>query len=235
MPKDTPLPIVEPFLIPSLGWKLTDFRATDPHDWATAARAWTQSVVRFTESQGIESNSILCQNDVRLRGERMDARFQEALALDPSLTVEEFSKTYSDPKPRFKRLLDIPHLMLAIEKRSEFIGAINVTQIRAEFETSRKITTTAMIWVGHDIPARQDDDPSTWTEAIFYMIDNDIRLADGRVLDIVGYDFVSDVMLKDRLASRPGLLTFLDQLGMRMDRQGEADPETGDIKFRRVQ
>lgn len=224
------LPVIETFTIPRLGWTVTDYRNLAWGEKAQVGLIWTQATVAYVEEQGIEKADVLCEWVKPKRKREIEDGFLRAFERDPTTDYATYRKDNQRKRFRFEAVGG-NQVLLGVFHRDRIVGGIDCSNFVVEEDTRSKLTGRAMLWVGvESVPRRADLD--VWMDAITFIIDNDLELEDGRTLDLIGYDYKSDVHLRDSLPSHAPLLAFLDRLAGVFDSSGSPDAE-GDVKFRR--
>lgn len=225
------LPAVKAFTIPSLGWLVTDYRDLGSAEQTQARSRWTKAVVTYNEAQGIDRSDVLCQWATPKHHQAAAKRFESAWEDNPRIDARAFMLANPPKRFRFHQGSERRGALLGVKDGSRIIGGIYCSNYTPEIDTRNKLTARSMLWVGVE-PIRGRLELDVWMDAIIYMIDNDLELADGRVLDFIGYDFRSDAHLRDGLSARAPLNAFIARMAAHFDSSGAPDAE-GDIRYRR--
>jgi hypothetical protein len=160
---------------------------------------WNQSAREFVESQDVSKDETICE-------------WSEPLGV--------FHRFHSDT--------ELDALFLSVTRGGKPVGGIHVSKFDIESEDDAKIVATALIWASVT-DAEGVDDVEDHLSAIHYLIHNDLALADGRVLDLIGYNYYTlDVPLEPEQSK---LVAF--HAGLTSDYDATTDEVTGDVKFRR--
>jgi len=230
---NTGLPIVKTFTIPSLEWTVTDLRNLDFFTKTQAMERFIAVVLKNTGDQGIDQADILCEFAVPRQQNDFEVGYATAYLKQPTLTRERRQQTHPLEKFRFHTGRENPAPLMSVTMRGRIIGGIYIATFMIEEDTPRKLTARSMLWVGVE-PIRGREELDVWMDAITFMIDNDLELEDGRVLDFVGYDFISDQHMRDGMAERTGLVDFLGRMAAYYDDNSGPPDAAGDISFRRL-
>ncbi len=227
---DIELPTVESFTIPSLDWIVTDLRNLDAIGKFETMDRWTQAAIAYTATIQIDHKEVLCEYAIPKQNEALSKREAEAFVANPDRDWAKYRREHPVERLRFQTGIENRGAMLSVVYRDRIIGAIHTAVYVVESDTREKITARSMLWVCVE-PRRGMSDIDTNVDAVAFMIDNDLRLEDGRVLDFVGFDQVLDIPMSEWGTERAPMAEFYARLAMRFDQS--TDSETGDIRFRR--
>ena len=227
---DVALPIVKTFTIPSLGWSVVDIRNLDSRQHSQTMQKWSKSVVDVTKAW-VRKEEFLCEYTAPKQINEFEVGFSSAWMQDNSLTRDEYAKDHPRKRERFQDQGVTHGATFGALVDGRVIGGFHCSNISIETDTPRKLTIRAMLWVGVD-PVRGRAEMDVWMDAISYIIDTDLELEDGRVLDFIGYDFISDIPREQWPPERAVLIDLTDRLGAAFDTQGGHDAK-GDRQYRR--
>lgn len=212
MPRPT-LPIVQPFEIPSLGFRIWDLRSMGGAAQGDVLNAFKRAILTDWEDKmpAERNRSGFCADDPERRRRRIQ-RWEAASASNPDLTWDEFEQggqtveTDADVDPRR------PQLMLGVMRDGAVVGAISLINIRQVLVTPQQIQVRAYAVVGIRIPQPLNQH-RIWGQVYRYILLNELPLGDGRTLDVFEWTFPTGLdVCRFEPRSWNGLSDLFDEL-----------------------
>lgn len=228
MPVEAPL--VQTFNIAAIGWQFVDQRRLSDADLFDMHQKRNRHLRKFWEGSDVLAD--MCDADERVQAE-ITRRWLAASERWPGITYEQFRENggevvhsgCADPRKY--------QLNFGIRTQADgWIGGMHLGNWEIERDENNQIKATALFWLGAP-PAEGFTIAQTWGGVMRWLIRNDITLANGKVVDIVGFDFLGPPMYywrKSRLAKLSEMIGALT-----VDANEENDPADSDVllKLRR--
>jgi len=236
MPRDT-IAIIEPFVVPQLQRRYVDFRDLPLGQKEIVFQLWCDHQRRRLAQ--LPGNLPPCHpldgsDDRRL--ERRIARFGRAAARRPGLTLEQFEDEGRDREFITDPLHIKAQAFLACRDMTtnEWIGGVPFSNITIERRVGNRIE--ASVFMATATPKHPDFSRAR-TNAIGtrFLLNNDLPLRNGKILDIVQWDFRLPKEVEAAVLADPSIIQNFTQLGTEFDvlgGPGSAEPDTH-IRYRR--
>lgn len=229
-------PIVNRFVIPNaLGWEYIDRREMPGDEANEATQLWLEYAEgRLDELPG---GLTICGDALDDRHERKLMAWDEASRNDKSLTFEDWIAAGRDREYETDVYRPLPQVFLGIKDgRGKIIGGMPWSNIQIESETREKIVVS-VFFVPTNQPTGRNAPPRAEFNAtrVKWMLTHELPLGDGRVLDIVQWDYTLPKALEAAFRLHPTIIEDAFKLGDEFERRGgqEAGEDGRKIRFRR--
>lgn len=217
-------------------WRFVDQRDVERANFRMfrqAQRIRNRELRRFYEGIQVYDGVDLCDLDQRVV-DAVQRRYDRAVEREPGLTFDEFEERggalvhdgCQDPR---KRMLNF---LVRDANTGRWIGGIHLGNIDVERDTDGNLQATAFFWAGLVVPDGVTD-RQVWIRIMRHIVRNDITFRNGRVLDIVGFDFLGEPWYRWARRTNPKLTEILS--GLTADVDEENDDVDADVirKIRR--
>jgi len=217
-------PRAAPFTVDQLGWRFVDMRDLEDRPAAlerVQARR-NAHLRRFYQGVSDYDGVDLCDLDQRTIN-AVSRRFRRAREQNPLLTWDEFELAggtlvhdgCQDPR---KHMLNYAVRDLNADR---WIGGVHLGNFEIERDEDGNLTATCFFWSGlPNLPGMNL--AQSWVRIMRYFIRNDITLANGRVVDIVGFNFLGEPWFRWRRTLNPRLGPILADLTPDVDEENDA-------------
>ncbi len=227
---DVALPIVKSFRIPALDWTVVDYRNLDHARKSQAESRWSKAVKEYVATIRVDPDVILCKIAIPQQRDDFDRGLAKAFLRDENVDLEAYAKDHPVKTYTYHTGIENRATLLAVSFKDRIIGGIYVATYVVESETREKLTARSLLWVAVE-PRRGLSDIDVKLDAIRFLIENDLKLDDGRILDFVEWIQSTDIPRSEWGPERAPMVEFYDRLEQVLDKS--VDPETGNFRFRR--